>query len=336
MDVSGFLSGLIGLGGGEPYALWLVIFAAVAFVIAGADSLRGQAALRQRFSGDASARRRDEGSLIYTAPRWSWLKGLEPIYRPFMPSNEEVASDIRRRLVEAGLRNPHAVELFFAVRILLALGLGIGAILVLPLLFSRVNVTALTVIAMVFATLGYLLPEYVVMWLSSGRKQRIVEGFPDALDMLLVCVEAGLSLEASIQRVGREIHNAHPVIADEFRLVGNEMLAGKSRHDALRALGERTGVADVKGLASLLIQSDQFGTSIAQALRIHASEMRNTRVMRAEERAHKIPVKLAFPLMFGLIPVVLIVTLAPGIIRMVDTLLPLLSRGKIPRSNFHP
>ncbi len=333
MDVSGVVSGLFGLSGGEPYALWLLIFAAAAFVVAGANSLRGGAALRQRFSGDTmTARRGDEGSLVYGEPQWSWLKPLEPIYRPFVPADGEVASSIRRRLIEAGFRNPHAVELFFALRVLAALALGIGAILVLPFLFSKLKVMPLAAIAMALAVVGYLLPSNIVSWFAARRQQRIVEGFPDSLDMLLVCVEAGLSLEASVLRVGREIRNAHPIIAEEFRLVGNEMLAGKGRHDALRSLGERTGVPDVKGLASLLIQSDQFGTSIAQALRIHALEMRATRILRAEERAHKIPVKLAFPLMFGLIPVVLIITLAPGILRVIDVLLPLLSRGKLPAS----
>lgn len=329
MDVSGVLGDVIELGGAEPYMLWLTVFAAVVFVVAGAESWRGQAELRQRLSATQAAKRA-EGSLTFDETRWPWLKTLEPIYRPFMPSDAEVASDIRRRLSEAGIRNPRAVELFFALRILLALALGIGAILVLPLVFTRLKVMPLTLIAMGVATIGYLLPGYVVSWLAARRKRLVIEGFPDALDMLLVCVEAGLSLEASVQRVGREIREAHPVIAEEFRLVGNEMLAGKSRHDALRSLGERTGVADVRGLASLLIQSDQFGTSIAQALRVHASEMRATRILRAEERAHKIPVKLAFPLMFGLIPVVLIITLAPGILRIIDVLMPLLSRGRMP------
>lgn len=329
MDVSGVLSELIALGGSEPYLLWLTVFAAAVFIAAGADSLRGQTALRQRLSGTTTSRAQ-EGSLLYGASPWSWVKTFEPIYRPFMPSNDVVASDIRRRLTEAGLRNPNAVELFFAARILLALAFGIAAIVVLPMFFPRLKVLPLSGISMMIAAAGYLLPGYVVMWLGARRKRLIVEGFPDALDMLLVCVEAGLSLEGSIQRVGGEIKNAHPVIADEFRLVGNEMLVGKSRHDALRSLAERTGVPDVRGLVSLLIQSDQFGTSVAQALRIHASEMRHTRILRAEERAHKIPVKLAFPLMFGLIPVVLIITLAPGIIRVIDVLLPLLSRGKIP------
>ena len=336
MDVSGVLSSLIGLGSGEPYLLWLAIFTAVAFIVAGAYSIREQFVLRQRFSsGGAASAKSDEGTLIYGEPSWAWLKGLEPIYRPFMPSNDEVASDIRRRLTEAGLRNPHAVELFFALRILLALAFGIGAILVLPVLFTKLKAMPLAGIAVGLAAGGYLLPGYALNWIAAARKQKVVEGFPDALDMLLVCVEAGLSLEGAVQRVGREIRSAHPIIAEEFRLVGNEMLAGKSRHEALRALGERTGAVDVKGLASLLIQADQFGTSVAQALRVHASEMRTTRILRAEERAHKIPVKLAFPLMFGLIPVVLIITLAPGILRIIDVLLPLLSRGKFPSPNVH-
>ena len=330
MDLSAILGQVITLGGGEPYMLWLVIFAAVVFVLAGAESLRSQAALRDRLTPTQAAKGAAEGSLIFEEGRWPWLRTFEPIYRPFLPSDTEVASDIRRRLSEAGLRNPRAVEVFFALRILLALILGIGAIFVLPFLFTRLKVLPLMGIAAMAATVGYLLPGYVLTWVAARRKRRIVEGFPDALDMLLVCVEAGLSLEASVQRVGREIRGAHPLIAEEFRLVGNEMLAGKTRHDALRSLGERTGVADVRGLASLLIQADQFGTSVAQALRVHAAEMRAKRILRAEEQAHKIPVKLAFPLMFGLIPVVLIITLAPGILRIIDVLLPLLSRGKIP------
>jgi tight adherence protein C len=247
-----------------------------------------------------------------------------------MPSDAEVQSDIRRRLTEAGLRNPRAVEVFFALRILLALAFGVGAVFLLPFLFTRLKVMPLMGISCGLAFAGYLVPGYALTWLAARRKRRIIEGFPDALDMLLVCVEAGLSLEASVQRVGREIKGAHPLIAEEFRLVGNEMLAGKTRHDALRSLGERTGVADVRGLASLLVQADQFGTSVAQALRVHAHEMRAKRILRAEEQAHKIPVKLAFPLMFGLIPVVLIITLAPGILRIVDVLMPLLARGKVP------
>lgn len=330
MDVSGILGQVITLGGSEPYTLWLSIFAAAVFVVAGAASLRDQVELRQRLTASKSAKLVGENSLVFGDRRWTWLKALEPIYRPFMPNDAEVASDVRRRLGEAGLRNPHAVEVFFALRILLALALGIGAVFVLPLMFSRLKVLPLMGISAAAATVGYLLPGYVLTWLAARRKRRIIEGFPDALDMLLVCVEAGLSLEASVQRVGREIRGAHPLIAEEFRLVGNEMLAGKTRHDALRSLGERTGVPDVRGLASLLIQADQFGTSVAQALRVHAHEMRAKRILRAEEQAHKIPVKLAFPLMFGLIPVVLIITLAPGILRIIDVLLPLLSRGKIP------
>jgi tight adherence protein C len=331
MDVSGVLSGLMTLGGNEPYLLWLVVFAAAVFAVAGADSLRRQDALRQRLgSRNSGSDVSGDRSLVYGETDWSWLRSLEPIYRPFTPSGSEVATDVRRRLTEAGMRNPHAVEVFFALRILLSLALGIGAIVLLSLLFTKLKVLPLMALAFGAASIGYLLPGYVVTRRANTRKRLITEGFPDALDMLLVCVEAGLSLEAAIQRVGQEIRAAHPVISDEFQLVGNEMLAGKGRHDALRSLGARTGVADVNGLASLLIQSDQFGTSVARALRVHAAEMRTTRILRAEERAHKIPVKLAFPLMFGLIPVVLIVTLAPGIIRVVEVLLPMMkSAGKL-------
>ena len=320
------------LVGNEPYLLWLIVFAATASVIAASTSAFGEQVLRRRLkrSIPQTAGEADPSPLAFADPALTWLTRLQPLYGPFVPGRPEVAGEIRQRLNHAGMRNPRAVEIFFALRIVLALTLGALAVFILPLLFPTLKVAPLLMIAILGAMIGYLAPGYVVSWLGSRRKTKITDGFPDALDMMLVCVESGLSLEASIQRVGQEIRNAHPIIAEEFRLVGNEMLAGKTRHDALRQLAERTGVADVRSLVSLLIQSDQFGTSVAKALRIHAFEMRSARILRAEERAHKIPVKLAFPLMFGLIPVVLIITLAPGILRVIGVLMPLMSKGKFP------
>jgi tight adherence protein C len=144
---------------------------------------------------------------------------------------------------------------------------------------------------------------------------------------LLICVEAGLGLDAAISKVASELSLAHPILAEHYRFVGAELRAGQSRHDALRGFSDRTGVEEVRTLVSLLIQSDELGTSIAQALRVHAFEMRAKRLLRAEEKAHKIPVKLAFPLMFGLIPVVFMVTLTPAIIKFVTFIAPVLAQG---------
>lgn len=311
--------------------MWLVVFAAVVCVVAGAMSAMAERDVRRRLKAGASSTGADASSLAFAEPSLTWLTRLEPLYGPFVPGRPEVAAEIRERLTHSGIRHPRAVEIFFALRIMFSLASGIAAIFVLPALYPQLKAIVLLGCAFLAGTVGYLIPGYVITFLASSRKQRVLEGFPDALDMMLVCVEAGLSLEAAIQRVGEEIQQSHPEIAEEFRLVGNEMLAGKTRHEALRGLADRTGVADVRSLVSLLIQADQFGTSVARALRIQASEMRSSRILRAEERAHKIPVKLAFPLMFGLIPVVLIITLAPGILRIIDVLLPLLNdHGTLP------
>ena len=333
--MSGVVDSLGSLFGSEPYLLWLVVFAAAVCAVAGTMSVLSDREIRRRIKTSGGMSSSDVSALAFAEPTFNWLTGLEPLYGPFVPGRAEVAAEMRERLTHAGIRNPRAVEIFFAMRILIALGAGIVSIFVLPALYPQLKVMALLGAAVIAGTFGYLSPGYIVSWLASSRKQKVIDGFPDALDMMLVCVEAGLSLEGSVQRVGQEIQRAHPEIAQEFRLVGNEMLAGKTRHEALRSLAQRTGVDDVRGLVSLLIQADEFGTSVARALRIQASEMRTTRVLRAEERAHKIPVKLAFPLMFGLIPVVLIITLAPGIMRVIDVLMPLLSHSGLPTPHPH-
>ena len=175
-----------------------------------------------------------------------------------------------------------------------------------------------------------MLPTYILEKKIKRRKRLIGEGFPDALDMLLVCVESGLGLDAAMARVGDEIEKAHPILFQHFRLVGNELRAGRGRQDAMRSLADRTGVEDVRTLVTLLVQSDELGASIAQALRVHAFEMRSTRILRAEEIAHKIPVKMAFPLMFGLIPVVMIVTVTPAVLKIVEFAVPALARTAVP------
>jgi tight adherence protein C len=164
--------------------------------------------------------------------------------------------------------------------------------------------------------IGFLLPDFMLVRMKRARHKAIQNGLPDAMDLLIVCIEAGSSLDQSIVRASDELSVAHPAVAEELRFITTEIRAGKPRMDAFRNFAERTKVDDVRALVAMLIQTDRFGTSIAQALRIHADGGRTTRRQRAEERAAKLGVKLVFPLVFCLFPALYVITLGPGAIRI--------------------
>ena len=171
------------------------------------------------------------------------------------------------------------------------------------------------------------MPNYWLTKKVQSRQRKIGEGFPDALDMLVVCTEAGLGLDASFQRVGSQITKAHPELAEQFAWVSLEMRAGKSRQDALRHMAKRVGLQEIQSFVTLLIQSDSLGASISRTLRVNADEMRNKRIMKAEEKAHALPVKLSVPLVMFILPSMITVVLLPGIIAIVRDLLPALGGG---------
>jgi tight adherence protein C len=162
----------------------------------------------------------------------------------------------------------------------------------------------------------------VLKRLIKGRQQRIKVGLPDALDLTVICVEVGLALDQALMRVGQDLHHAHPELSDEFHLVNLEMRAGKPRSEALRNLVERTGVDDIRALVGTLIQTDRFGTSVAQALRIHSDSLRTERRQRAEEQAAKTTIKMVIPLVLFVLPSIIFVTLGPAIIDLIRTLAP--------------
>jgi tight adherence protein C len=250
------------------------------------------------------------------------VRWFQPAVKIFLPKAEWRRSHMTTLLVRAGYRKPNALAVFMAVKLLLALGLPL---LILAILWTAKQVPFISIEGIVFtlvltAVVGFYLPNLVVHLKVRERKIRFVEGFPDALDMLVVCVEAGLGLDAAIQRVGDEIAVAHPDLASEFKLVSLELRAGKGRSEALRSLGERIDVDDVRALASLLIQAEHFGTGVASALREYASDMRIERVQRAREKASKLPVKLIFPILLFIFPALFLVFLGPGVIRAVEAL----------------
>lgn len=227
-------------------------------------------------------------------------------------------SEVRLFLIRAGYRHPAAPSIYWGARIALAIGLGIAVGGSLSLAGARPAATALA--ALWVAAAGWVLPAFVVGRRMRERQKELVHTLPDALDMLVVCVEAGLGLNQALLRVSEEIGYLSPTMSAELALVNLEIRAGAPREEALRNLGERTGVADIRSLATMLIQTDRFGTSVAQALRVHADTLRQKRRQRAEEAAAKTSIKMVFPLALLIFPAMFVIILGPAIIQFVRTL----------------
>lgn len=237
-------------------------------------------------------------------------------YSSFLePQNKEQFSAIRLKLVQAGYRSKTAVRTFHFLQFALGIGfllIGVGAA-VFQSATGNPTTQTLVLSVLVPAVVGYMLPKYWVNKRLTERQLEITNGFPDSLDMMLVCVEAGQSLDQSILRVSKEIRAGFPALAEEFETVSQEMKAGKDRVSVLRDMGERAGVADVASFVTVLVQSATFGTSIAEALRVYADEMRDKRVMRAEEKANTLPTKMTLATMMLTVPPLLIILIGPSI-----------------------
>ncbi|UCH82441.1 MAG: type II secretion system F family protein [Nitrospiraceae bacterium] len=247
-------------------------------------------------------------------------KIISSIGNTFKPKTEQNNSAIRRNLLQAGYRKHNAPAIFMGYKIFFAI--------CLPVLFSVWKLLLITVFSPAFfmglsimlALTGFYLPNLWVKMKKAWRKDKIIEGFPDALDLMVICVEAGMGMDAVISRVGEEMKLRNKVVSEEFRLLSLELRAGKPRREALKNLGMRTGIDDVASLMTLLIQTDKFGTSVAQALRVHSDSMRTKRQQRAEEIAAKLPVKLVFPLILFMLPALLVTIVGPAVIKMIRVL----------------
>jgi tight adherence protein C len=233
------------------------------------------------------------------------------------PQNAEQLSASRMRMLRAGYRSKNAVRMYHFAQFVLGIGL-----LVLGMLYAMITAatqgTELTTQQMILYTIvpgaiGYYIPQYWVNNRLQQRQTEIVQGFPDALDMMLVCVEAGQSLDQSIVRVARETKQGYPALGEEFEMVANEVKAGKERTMVLKDMGERVGIPDVQSFVTTLVQSATFGTSIAEALRVYSAEMRDKRIMRAEEKANKLPTKLTLGTMLFTVPPLLMILIGPSI-----------------------
>lgn len=233
------------------------------------------------------------------------------------PQNAEQLSAARLKMLRAGYRSKNAVRMFHFAQFVLGIGfLTLGVIYSLVTsLTSGVELSTQSLIlwTIVPGGIGYYLPQYWVNSRLTKRQTEIVQGFPDALDMMLVCVEAGQSLDQSIIRVARETKAGYPALAEEFDMVSNEVKAGKERVMVLKDMSERVGIADVSSFVTTLVQSATFGTSIAEALRVYSAEMRDKRVMRAEEKANKLPTKLTLGTMMFTVPALLLILIGPSL-----------------------
>ncbi len=234
------------------------------------------------------------------------------------PTKAEELSKLKLDLIHAGFRQQNALEIFWGIKIGMGLaGLGVGLILALSAL-THMQITMRFAIAVFVTAAFFYLPGIILNRRIDKRKLAIQKGLPDALDLLVVCVESGMGLDAAIHRVGQELQKKEPILCHELILLTLELRAGKSRREALKNLAMRIGLEDVNSLVAMLIQSDIFGTSIAQTLRVYAETMRTKRFQRAEEMAAKLPVKLLFPLVFFIFPTLLMVILGPSAIKLMS------------------
>lgn len=265
------------------------------------------------------------------APSNRWVDRAAKITAPFgklsLPEEGWEQSGMRTRFMNAGIRHASAPTLYFGAKTVLAIALPMIAYLVLAFSGSRMSTNSTLVVLLFGAALGYYLPNLILSRLVFVRQREIFETFPDALDLMTVCVEAGLGVEAALNRVAEDIEHKSAILSEELRLVGLELRAGSDRERALRNLAARTGVAEVETWVAMLIQADRFGTSIAAALRVHSDMLRTKRRQRAEEAAAKIALKLLFPLIFCIFPSLMLVLLGPAFIQIYRVLLPTMGGG---------
>jgi tight adherence protein C len=313
---------LIAAGGNWQF----LMFGAVFFATVGAamairprrsmlDRIEGEGASRATAGPRVSLRHDDPDTRLHQA-----LKAFEN----YFATDEDKRSANRLRMIRAGFSGATAVRYYYGVRVLLAIALPLAFLALVPALFPTMTFRTTLFVAAGLSIAGLYVPYRWVDSKIEARRLAIQNGFPDALDMLVVCVEAGLSLDAAFARVAEQIGRPHPVIGSELRQVGLELRAGKTREQALTNFATRSGVEDISNVTAVLIQSDALGSDLAEALRVQADEMRTKRTLRAEEIAHTLPVKLAFPLVACILPALFAVVVGPAMIAIYRHLLPAL------------
>lgn len=282
--------------GDQPYFLYGVIFACSACLIFGIASLAGV-----RASAPPSARR---------AASMQWA--VTNISNKLVPKDDVERNALKGWLIQAGYYAQNAVQIYYGVRVALAVLLPAVVLFILPL-YVAPSQNLLLFGGMMSAMLGFLAPVYVVRLRRRTRQRKFREGLPDVLDLLLVCAESGLGLDTAIMKVGEEVAEPHPLLAEQLQMVSSELRAGLERREAMRNFGTRTGIDETTSLVNLLVQSDTLGTSMAQTLRAYSDDMRAHRMLRAEEQGHKVSAKLTMVLVGCFLPAIFAAILAPAV-----------------------
>lgn len=310
------------------YVLLVALFAVVSAGTYFASVAIGSRQLARQRLGQAGVDREPDampGSLRSDRVESAWMKLVNRIEKTGLSLVDTKDRKIRQLLFAAGYTAPHAPRVYTLIRLVLVIALPALVLVHFWLTGSTPGLITLYFSVVIAAVIGVYAPLLVVKAKADRHQQEIMNGFPDALDLMLVCVEAGLGLEAAFTRVGMEMTDSHPRIAEQLGTVVLEMRAGRNREDALRRMADRAGTDEIRAFATLLIQSTKLGSSIAQTLRTYAAEMRERRRLRAEEKAHRLPVLLSIPLVACMLPVMIGVLMLPAAIRVMRAIVPALN-----------
>lgn len=295
----------------------LVFLAAGMLAFAMMVGVRSRNAIRRRAAGvsygseDAAGRR----SLRYSSKRAAQAL-IDYTTKHYSSGEGKEIKKLRQRLMQAGFYEPNAASYFFLARLVMAAALGVATFFVLPMV-GMGGKASFWLFVMCGGLFGYLVPTLFLDNRIKARKLEHQAGFPDFMDLQVVCADAGLSMEAALDRVGRELGDSYPSLAANIHMANLEIRAGRTMTEALEHLGERLGLEEARSFATLIQQSDELGSSISDALRVYSDDMRHKRLSRAEEKAYSLPAKLAVPMMVCIFPVLFVVILCPVIVRMV-------------------
>ena len=304
------------------------------FIVVVVASFAGLAFANRRTAVRGSLQRMQEASVLENNPvlrgtdkRAAWNSIVEAVERTGLHLGDTKDHRLREKLIAAGYPSPAAPRMYTLIRLVL--------VFVLPLTYLAIALTreeppgflSLYLFGSILGLAGLMVPSLFIQAKADRRKETVVNGFPDALDLMLVCMEAGLGVEAALDRVARETAASHPLVASLLGTAVLQLRAGASREEAFKRMADAAGVDEIRSFTTLLIQSDKLGTSVSSTLRVYAEEMREKRRMRAEEKAHRLPVLISIPLVVFMLPTMIGVIMLPAAIRMVRDVFPLMTGG---------
>lgn len=310
-------------------SLLVVIFAVVvggAFVAI--TIMTRRAALREELRDLQSGKllvRAGGGESLRAANDTAWAKLADAIEKAGLSLGDTKSDRLRQQLIAAGYRAPSAPRIYTLVRLSLVFLLPLGYVLLAYSGGEAPSFLKVYLVGSVLALLGLYIPNLFIRAKADRRREEIVNGFPDCLDLILVCVEAGLGIEAAMDRVGREMVHSHPLVSELLSVTTLRLRAGATREDAFRQMAESAGVDEIRSFTTLLIQSDKLGTSVSTTLRVYSEEMRERRRMRAEEKAHRLPVLISIPLVVCMLPTMIGVLMLPAAVRVAREIVPILA-----------